>query len=108
MQSVKLLRQQKPQSIYDPLQQVLDVRQPLDLHDDATVRSPVCQREEGPPYLLHHHPELGLPAENGLDARQPLHVGEDLGRTDQNLARVEAVGLIEEQPLTTDRNNSVR
>lgn len=61
------------------------------------------RRPRGPSYLLHHNLELGLPAENRLEPRQPLHVGEDLRRTDENLTRVEAVCLVEEQPL---RENS--
>lgn len=57
-------------------------------------------------YLLHHHPELGLPAENRFDPWQPLHVGEDFGWTDQNLARVEPVCLIEEQALKDNKDTS--
>lgn len=51
------------------------------------------------PDLLHHHSELALPAEDGLDPRQPLDVGEDLGWTDEDLARVEPVGFVKEEAL---------
>lgn len=50
-------------------------------------------------YLFNHNPELALLAENGLDPRQPLHTGEHFGRSDQHLARVEAIGLIKEKAL---------
>lgn len=72
-------------------------------------KSGVLKRKEGLSsllYLLHHYPELGLPAENRFDPRQPLHVGEDFGWTDQNLAWVEPVRLIEEQALKDNNDTS--
>lgn len=51
------------------------------------------------PYLFHHHPELALGAEHRLDPRQPLDTGEDLGRADEHLARVEAVRIVKEETL---------
>ena len=52
-----------------------------------------------PPYLFDHHAELALGAEHRLDARQPLDAGEDLGRANEHLAWVEAIGIIEEETL---------
>lgn len=51
------------------------------------------------PYLFHYHPKFALGAEHGLDPRQPLDAGENLGWADEHLARVEAVGIIEEETL---------
>lgn len=50
-------------------------------------------------HLFYHHSELALPAEDWFNPRQPLHIGEDFGWTNQDLARVETVRLVEEQTL---------
>lgn len=59
-----------------------------------------CPRPLVPgPYLFHYHPKFAFGAEDGLDPRQPLDAGEDLGWADEHLARVEAVGIIKEETL---------
>lgn len=51
-------------------------------------------------YLFYYHSEFALLAEDGLHAVQPLHIGEDLSRPDEDLTRVKAICLVKEQPLT--------
>lgn len=50
-------------------------------------------------YLFYHYSKFALPAEDRFDPRQPLYIREDFGWTDQDLAWVETVRLIEEQAL---------
>lgn len=50
-------------------------------------------------YLFYNHPELALPAKDRFDPWQPLYIREDFGRTNQDLAWVETVRLVEEQTL---------
>lgn len=51
-------------------------------------------------YLFYHHSEFALFAQDGFHAIQPLHVGEDFSWPDEDLTRVKAVCLVEEQPLS--------
>lgn len=64
-------------------------------HQGAEAEAPAPRQ----PYLFHHHAELALRAEHGLDPRQPLGAREDLGGADEHLARVEAIGVIKEETL---------
>lgn len=65
----------------------------------CSASGPTPPPHQPQPYLFHHHPELALGAEHGFDPRQPLGTGEDLGGADEHLARVEAVGIVEEETL---------
>lgn len=84
--------------------ETITCKPPIKLNDSNTV----IEKKKGPSsssHLLYHHPELALPAEDRFDPRQPLYVREDFGRTDQDLARVETIRLVEEQTLENKHSN---